>query len=266
MNTSFHRGLRVLAALGLLAATCVHAQTTIDQTKALAGNVTSGDAPGFPVQLRVPGAYKLTSNLVVPAGTTGILIENYNVTIDLNGFSVIGPVVCTGAGAALTCTGSTEGFGIASSLRGSTVRNGTVRGFGNAGVAMNIDATIENVTARSNGRSGFALNGNSVISGSLAADNGEHGFYLNSGGKVFGSQAINNKGIGIYMNDSPSYGVSATGGEVRDSFVSRNGDAGIDIYGDARGSLIGNTASKNSYCFGSFGVLVRNNVCDGVPK
>src|SRR6185436_8638324 len=35
----------------------------IDQNRALAGNVTPGDAPGFPVTISQPGSYKLSGNL-----------------------------------------------------------------------------------------------------------------------------------------------------------------------------------------------------------
>src|SRR2546421_5801594 len=69
----------------------------INQNAALAGNVTPGDAPGFPVTISVSGSYRLSGNLVVPdANTTAVEITAADVTIDLNGFSVIGPTVCTG--------------------------------------------------------------------------------------------------------------------------------------------------------------------------
>src|SRR6266540_3776373 len=68
----------------------------IDQNRALAGGVTPGDTPGFPVTLSVPGSYRLTGNLTVPdANTTAIQIAADNVTLDLNGFSILGPVVCS---------------------------------------------------------------------------------------------------------------------------------------------------------------------------
>jgi hypothetical protein len=60
----------------------------INQAKVLA-------AGGFPFIITTPGSYRLTSNLTVPAGKIGI--ENSaggtagGVTIDLNGFSIIGP-------------------------------------------------------------------------------------------------------------------------------------------------------------------------------
>jgi hypothetical protein len=34
----------------------------IDQNKALAGSVTPGDTPGFPVTISLPGSYRVLSN------------------------------------------------------------------------------------------------------------------------------------------------------------------------------------------------------------
>jgi hypothetical protein len=51
---------------------------------------------GFPYKITKPGSYKLTSNLVIPAGTDGIDILSEDVTLDLNGFSIIRPVVRAG--------------------------------------------------------------------------------------------------------------------------------------------------------------------------
>lgn len=85
----------VLALLALTAGGQALAQATIDQNKALAGSVTPGDAPGFPITLSVPGSYKLTGNLVVPGGLDGIEITSDNVTLDLNGFRIAGSGACT---------------------------------------------------------------------------------------------------------------------------------------------------------------------------
>jgi hypothetical protein len=40
----------------------------ITQTRALQGGITPGDAPGFPITLTQPGAYKFASNITVPSG------------------------------------------------------------------------------------------------------------------------------------------------------------------------------------------------------
>src|SRR5579871_4839018 len=54
----------------------------IDQSHALAGNITPGDAPGFPVTISQSGSYRLSGNLIVPdANTTAILITADFVTL-----------------------------------------------------------------------------------------------------------------------------------------------------------------------------------------
>jgi len=268
MNTSFLRLRRALSVFALLAvAHGAQAQISIDQNRALAGSVTPGDAPGYPVTLSVPGAYKLTGNLVVPASTDGILIAAPNVTLDLNGFSIVGPVVCTGAGNALTCAGIKQGSGIThySGMSGTTIRNGTVRGFGITGVGADTGATINHVTAISNGGHGIAVYGNSTVSNSMASDNGDTGFLLLSGGVITNSRSHNNKSFGVRVDSYTSGGNVEMGGAVRDSYASRNGGGGFISLGTYPVSWIGNTASMNSFCF-SGGKLVRNNVCNGVAN
>ena len=47
---------------------------------------------GFPYKIANPGSYRSSGNLVVKAAdTTAINIDASNVTIDLNGFSIMGP-------------------------------------------------------------------------------------------------------------------------------------------------------------------------------
>ncbi len=43
---------------------------------------------GFPYTITQSGSYKLSGNLVVPSGLSGIVITVPNVTIDLNGFNI----------------------------------------------------------------------------------------------------------------------------------------------------------------------------------
>src|SRR5438045_1829085 len=65
---------------------------SIDQNAAMAGGVTPGDAPGFPITISQPGSYRLSSNLIVPNGlVNGIEIMVDDVVLDLNGFASMGP-------------------------------------------------------------------------------------------------------------------------------------------------------------------------------
>ena len=79
-----------LAALALTAlalarpALGVDGVIEVNQARAIAGGVTAGDTPGFPVTLSREGSYRLTGNLGVGnADTTAILVTSGDVTIDL---------------------------------------------------------------------------------------------------------------------------------------------------------------------------------------
>src|SRR5256885_13905531 len=115
------RWIVMLAIFTALPMYAVDGAVLINQSAALAGNVTPGDTPGFPVTISVSGSYKLSGNLTVPdANTSAIQISADHVTIDLNGFSIIGPVVCTGF--PITCTPHGSGSGI----DGGGARNGAI--------------------------------------------------------------------------------------------------------------------------------------------
>jgi hypothetical protein len=45
----------------------------IDQNRALAGGVTPGDAPGFPVTISQHGSYRLSGNLTVSDTNTNVV-------------------------------------------------------------------------------------------------------------------------------------------------------------------------------------------------
>lgn len=79
--------------------------------RALAGGVSGGviilDQPGFPVSILNPGSYRLTSNLEVPSeNTTAIEVLVSDVTIDLNGFAGMRPLVGPTAHRMASGTGS----------------------------------------------------------------------------------------------------------------------------------------------------------------
>jgi hypothetical protein len=130
----------------------------ISQTTALLGNVTPGDTPGFPVTISQPGSYRLSSNLTVPdANTTAIQVTSTNVTIDLNGFSIIGPVVCTGEPVTSCNPSGASGVGIVTSSNTTvTVTNGTVQGMG-VGLSFSGPSRVERVSAVQNNSFAFCF-------------------------------------------------------------------------------------------------------------
>jgi hypothetical protein len=214
----------------------------IDQTHALAGSITPGDAPGFPVTLSQPGSYRLTGDLIVSDGnTTAIKITADHVTVDLNGFSIIGPTVCTSSPAICPAVG--QGIGIqadngptADAPRGIRVFNGTVRGMGATGIFITGQGSlIERVTADSNGGGGFLVAG-SVIECTATRNGSNFGIFAIV---VRDSLATDNHGVGIQLD--------ASGGVANGNIASFNGDHGISA---PNGTVINNTAVRNV----SFGI------------
>jgi hypothetical protein len=142
----------------------------INQARAKAGGVTPGDAPLFPVTINQPGSYRLTGNLDVtdagarPGGTaaentTAIKVTAMNVTIDLNGFTILGPAVCSGVPTSCTLIGTGEGID-AFSANNVNVLNGTIQGMGIRGITLN-SGRVDGVTAQNNGGFGIQANSNS---------------------------------------------------------------------------------------------------------
>jgi hypothetical protein len=75
------------------------------------------------------------------AGVYTLVFAN-DVTIDLNGYSIIGVTPCAGFPPVCSPTGTGAGIdGFTFSVQNTTVRNGTVRGMGYRGVAIRDYAT-----------------------------------------------------------------------------------------------------------------------------
>jgi len=145
----------------------------IDQARALAGGVTASDTPGFPVTLGASGSYRLTGNLAVPdENTTAILVDTAApgvtlfVTLDLAGFEIAGPNACSVElfGVTVDCTLSGSGAGVKGTTgHVLTVRNGTIRGMGDAGIAVAGSALVEGLRLEQNGDGGVSVGAYSIV-------------------------------------------------------------------------------------------------------
>ena len=224
----------------------------IDQNKALAGNVTPGDTAGFPVSITQPGSYRLSGNLTVPnADTDAIVISANQVTIDLNGFSIIGPVVCSGT-PVTSCApgGSGNGIRISGNLTSIAVHNGGVRGMGNVGVLLtNGNAhLVEKVRAENNGSAGIAVLGNAT-----------HNTVLHNGGSGiivgFGAASHN----AVFGNGLA--GISAGTALVFNNTVTRNGFGGLRL--NTITGYRSNVMNDNNGPEVDLGVALGPNLCDG---
>lgn len=183
-----HHGLTRTAIAAALFATvsvpalAIDGTILIDQTKALAGNVTPGDTPGFPVTITQPGSYRLASNLRPPALTTAIEITVSNVTIDLNGFGIIGvrsdpPAFSTG----IRYVGPAP-------ARNLAIKNGTIADFT---FPVSLGGTLDQNT-------GQLVNGAQALLQDLGLTlgfNGNAGIDLGAGSRV-----LNVSGLSLSMN------------------------------------------------------------------
>lgn len=164
-------------------------------------------AGGFPYKINSSGSYKLGSNLIVPAGPNGIQILADSVSLDLNGFSIIGPATCDGDDETPTrnCSGGTFGVGVTSSNAHITVRNGTIRGMG-AGIEITTatggGTLIEEMHVTKNNGFGIALSGSGLIRRNVVSNNLATGISVSESSLVSDNIANANGDNGIEANDS----------------------------------------------------------------
>ncbi|HSH27464.1 MAG TPA: right-handed parallel beta-helix repeat-containing protein [Wenzhouxiangella sp.] len=155
----------------------------------------SGDSPGYPVTIAFPGSFRLTSDLTTGSVNTTLIVVNSDpVSIDLNGFSLIGPVTCSGA--SLSCSGSGSGDGIdAGNEANVVIRNGTVRGMGDNGIRVCRGARLENLTVAENGDLGIeALCPGSRLTNLVVRENADDGVALGFGSSYLTDSTVYNNG------------------------------------------------------------------------
>jgi hypothetical protein len=179
----------------------------------------SSFAPGFPVTISEPGSYRLQSNLVVKeASVTVIEITANDVTIDLAGFSIVGPNTC--AGTPVECTVGGGGIGVKA-----------VRGMGGHGIRLIGNATVvERVHAVSNGGPGIVVGQGNIID-SVAMFNGSGAAVV--GLIVRGTVAMNNA-FGIFIRP---------GGVATGNSAIANAATGLSVQCPA--VVVGNSTSNN---------------------
>jgi hypothetical protein len=249
----------------------------INQERALAGGVTASDTPGFPVTIDTGGSYLLTGSLTVSdPNSDGIeILEDNGVSLDLNGFEIVGPVTCSGD--PLSCD---PGSGIGIDAQGRTrvtVREGWVRGFaqygvqvgdrghlrnlgvesnGAHGIVAGAQASVVECIAYQNGGAGISVGSESVVQWSVAASNGADGINTDSANAIVGNVSSSNGSRGISSNGvasvirenrvvgNGSHGIEGTEIVVRNNSVRENGQEGIRSSG--AGTVIGNAVSLST--------------------
>ncbi len=176
---------------------------------------------GFPFLISNTGSYVLTSDLVVSTDDSAILLHGpllagRSVSLDLNGFAIVGASSCS-VGA---CPGgSASGIGPFAGFAGRvTVRNGAVRGFSGVCVSLASDSAVEDVLVSSCGRDGIVADMRSVVLRNRVSSTGQRGINMGAG-TTFAHNTVSNVNLSAAFPgiDFPAVeGGSATAGNFCD--------------------------------------------------
>jgi hypothetical protein len=131
----------------------------------ISDTTTPGDAESL-FRITLPGSYYLTGNITGVANKHGIKILATGVTLDLNGFELVG------ANAASAFDGVNDSTGTPSVI---SVINGTVRNWGDDGISLAFGnakgGRVSGITARSNFGDGISVGAGFVVSHCTAISN-----------------------------------------------------------------------------------------------
>jgi parallel beta-helix repeat protein len=200
------RGLDIDAAGNFVANNTVVRNTT--NYDIVAGNQLNLLLGAIPQAIPWPATVKLAGSLTGGAAQNGITITSDDVTVDLDGHSLIG------------VAGSLDGIQISGNRTNIVIRNGTIRRWGSDGVQANTSynstfvdlrvannganglqggngAVIKCVTARGNNGDGITTASGCVITDSASSENRSDGIVANTGTTVSGCSAYNNNFAGI---------------------------------------------------------------------
>jgi hypothetical protein len=180
----------------------------------------------LPYTITNSGFYYIGKDLTSTTGN-GIIVNTDNVTIDLMGFSLIGP-------------GEGTNFGIQMQEKQNVeIRNGTVRGFSYGisavGATFSANHRVVGVRVEHNAGDGISLMGHNCLVRNCNASNNASGITVLGGGAIIDNIACNNTKTGIT--------ISVSGNIIGN--VANGNDNGISVAGTA--TLVDrNTATGNS--------------------
>lgn len=194
---------------------------------------TPGDADST-FRITAPGSYYLTENLLGTAGKAGIEIAVDNVTIDLNGFALLGAagslsgITATGREGIAIGGGSVRAWGIhgidLDGARGCRILDLMAENCGQRGIVAGFYARIDRVTARGCTGTGIAAATDALITGCIAADN-YIGFDIGSSSTARSCTAADNATDG--------FNTTASAAIIEGCLAMGNGGDGFEIGGDA---------------------------------
>jgi hypothetical protein len=176
-----------------------------------------------------PGSYYLMGNINGAGGKNGISIQADGVTLDLNGFALIGEA-----------TGSAVGITVPAPRTGLCVRNGTIRQWRSFGVAAQnaSSSVLERLRAFLNNEDGLRIGNESVVRDCVMTGN--------SGNGLLSSDRVLVSGCVVDVNGGTSGMSLGSDVQVIDCLVSRSLGVADGIQVGARSTVLRCTVSRNA--------------------
>jgi hypothetical protein len=222
------------------------------------------DPPGYPVEIQQPGRYRLTGDLSPPGGVEAIHVMASDVTLDMMGHQILSG-------------GGPGGAGIFSylgmSLQNVTIRNGSIRGMGSAGIDLT-DArgvTLRNLRLATNAGPGFVVGARAVVEQVVSIENTGCGGEAGEGARISESSFHGNQLCGLrvgaasqlselVLDDNMMVGLEFEGGGSAHGLqVSRNYYLGVSLVESPGGSSPGPGPNDARPSFDLSGLMLSRN-------
>jgi len=217
--------------------------------------------PGTPTathEITAPGSYYLTANVTGESGKSGILISSNNVSIDLNGFVLVG------------VPGATRGIDLTASANRQSVSisDGVVRGWPAGGISASAASIVrgvmlDEVTCDLNGGPGAILGNGARATYCLFSSNTGTGLSL--GGAAIGCLASSNTGNGFQINGTASdcvatsntlAGFSVSQGALENCKAIQNTGNGIEVQASTVRGCVAESNGSNGIEAGNRSVVL----------
>lgn len=162
----------------------------IEPRTAISPENTPGDADSV-FRIQMPGSYYLTANVTADPGKHGIKIASSDVTIDLNGFALLG------------VPGALNGIATEDGSTRIVIRDGVVQGWDGDGVrTASVGGNgflLEGLITSNNGGFGIVVGNRSVVRGCSSFENQGGGIIVGSYSVLEGSTASSNQSTGLIV-------------------------------------------------------------------
>jgi len=263
--------------------------TDVEPRTAVSAASTPGDADSA-FRISQPGSYYLIGNVMGTAGRHGIEIDASGVTLDLNGFAVIGVAgsfsgVRATAGAAAdvrVMNGTVAGWGgngvDLTVTRGASVLEVTARACAGDGIGVGLNASLRGCVARGAGGDGISSSTGGSIVGCVASECGDDGIVVGPGSAASGCSSSQNGGDGITagagstLSECAAYfnagtGIRSSGRSVVTACVaSSNTVTGISVLTSLVSRCVANNNGLDGIASGSHGTLLDNQCAGNGPS